>query len=91
VFVSTATRVVVGASSRSTATHFEPTAGSKLVAPVTLPPGFAKLWTMWLRTGSATVKNTIGIVFVAAIAATVSGELQATINSQPRSTNSVAR
>src|SRR3954464_6051231 len=58
VLVNTATRFVVGAISRSNSIHLEPTAGSKLVAPVTFPPGLAKLWTMRLPMGSAAEKKT---------------------------------
>src|SRR5262249_46922082 len=44
-FISTAIAVVPGASSRSSPSCFDPSSTSKLVTPVTLPPGRFKLAT----------------------------------------------
>ncbi len=51
--------VVSAAFSRST--HLPPTASSKLVKPVRLPPGRASDATMPSSTGSATSRNTTGV------------------------------
>src|SRR5262249_40110247 len=62
---STATRVTRGAISLSTSSHFPLMPYSKIMKPVALPPGSARLATKPAPTGSATVTNTIGIVRVA--------------------------
>ena len=47
-----------------TSTHLPPIGNSKLVKPVILPPGCARLLTKPLLTGSITCTNTIGMVRV---------------------------
>ena len=54
-------RVTGGAISLSNSSHLPPIVGSKLVSPVRLPPGCARLATKPLPTGSPTCRNTIGI------------------------------
>ena len=60
----TNTRLTPGAISLSTPSHFPPMEASKLVNPVTFPPGRAKLSMKPLSTGSATLTKTIGIAEV---------------------------
>src|SRR5215472_2904800 len=59
---TTATRVVLGDISLSRSSNFALKLNSKLVKPVALPPGRAKLATKPLPTGSIVVTNTIGTV-----------------------------
>src|SRR6516165_7612494 len=61
----TATRVTPGAISLSSSSHFALKPYSKLVNPVALPPGRARLSTKPAPTGSATAANTIGTLRVA--------------------------
>ena len=56
-----ATRLTLGAISLRISSHFPPIDGSKLVRPVMLPPGFAKLATKPSPIGSETCTKTIGI------------------------------
>jgi hypothetical protein len=58
-------RAVAGANSLSISSHFPAIGYSKVVNPVMLPPGRAKLATNPPATGSDTCKNTIGMVLVA--------------------------
>ena len=53
-------RLTCGAASFRTASHLPPIEGSKLVNPVTLPPGRARLATKPPPTGSPTATNTTG-------------------------------
>src|SRR5436853_507254 len=55
-----ATLLTSGAISFSNPSHLPPIPSSKLVNPVTLPPGLAKLSTKPLPTGSAIIGDTIG-------------------------------
>lgn len=55
--IRTGTRVIAGAASFRTSSHLPPMAGSKLVKPVMLSPGRAKLSTKPLPAGSATKTN----------------------------------
>ena len=66
---STAMIVAVGTSSCSSSSRFGPTSTFKLVMPVMLPPGRLRLATSPILTGSAPTAKTIGIVAVAALAA----------------------
>src|SRR5262245_66433733 len=59
-------RVTSGAISLSNSTHFSVIEDSKLVNPVTLPPGRAKLATKPSPMGSATDTNTIEMQLVIA-------------------------
>ena len=61
----TAMRVTPGAISLSTSSHFPLMPYSKLVKPVALPPGRARLSTNPAPTGSNTFVNTIGTKRVA--------------------------
>jgi hypothetical protein len=67
------TRPIVAVCSISS--RFGPTSAVKLVTPVRLPPGRARLGTSPTATGSPPAKNTIGIVVVAAFAASAAGVL----------------
>jgi hypothetical protein len=58
--------------------------------PVMLPPGRARLATIPTFTGSSLVKNTIGIVFVALLAASAPTVLKAAITAAGRPTSSAA-
>ena len=62
---STATRVTPGAICLSSSSHFPLMLYSKIMNPVTLPPGRARLSTKPAPTGSTTIVNTIGTVRVA--------------------------
>ena len=69
----------------------EPLGGQpeKIVTPVALPPGLARLATKPIRTGSSPLRNVIGIVLVAASAGAIDG-LLATITDTRRLTRSAA-
>jgi hypothetical protein len=60
-----AVRATWGATSLRSSSHFPPIEGSKLVKPVALPPGRARLSTNPAPTGSGTLVNTIGTKRVA--------------------------
>jgi hypothetical protein len=60
----TAVRVTFGATSLSSSSHFAAIAYSKIVNPVALPPGRARLLMKPAPTGSITPANTIGTVRV---------------------------
>jgi hypothetical protein len=62
-----------GATSFSISSHFPAKECSKIVKPVMLPPGRARLCTSPARTGSPTRTMTIGMVDVAALAARLAG------------------
>src|SRR5439155_6976638 len=66
---STATRVAVGTSSRTSPNRFATNSALKKLIPVRLPPGRARLATRPILTGSSAKRKTIGIVEVAALAA----------------------
>src|SRR5258708_2893508 len=68
--VSKPITLALGTSSRSTPNRFAPSVLTINVTPVTLPPGRLRLETRPRSTGSAPVANTIGMVVVAALAAT---------------------
>jgi hypothetical protein len=84
------TRTMLGATCLSNCNHFPAMGGSKLLNPVMLPPGRAKLATKPSPTGSETATNTIGILKVACRSAAKTGVLLATSKSRFRLTNSVA-
>ena len=67
------TRAVRGAIAFNSSIHLPPTAGSLVVKPVMLPPGWAKLAAKPLPIGSDTTANTIGIVRVSRASALVTG------------------
>jgi GAF domain-containing protein len=66
---SRATTGAAGTTSCSNANCFGPTSTPNVVTPVRLPPGRARLATSPTSTGSAAMRNTIGMVEVAALAA----------------------
>src|SRR5215472_13531811 len=68
-----------GIVARSSSSRFGPICAVKLVTPVRLPPGRARLATSPIATGSPPTKNTIGIVVVAALAASTAGVAGAAI------------
>ena len=71
--------------------HFAINSTSMVVMPVTLPPGRARLATRPTLTGSVPIKKTIGIVWVAALAASAPGVLPTTaITATSRRTKSIA-
>ena len=61
--------VAVGTNSCSSSSCFGPSSTFKLATPVALPPGRLRLATSPIAIGSAAVEKTIGIVVVAAFAA----------------------
>jgi hypothetical protein len=64
-------RVMPGRISCNSSSRFATSSTPIKVAPVTFPPGRPRLSTNPARTGSEAVVNTIGVVFVAAIAARI--------------------
>jgi NitT/TauT family transport system ATP-binding protein len=75
---STAIVVAVGTNSCSTPRHFAISSTLMIVTPVRLPPGRARLATSPVLTGSGPTRKTIGIVWVAALAASAPGVLPPT-------------
>ena len=69
---------VAGTSSCNSSSRFPNTAAFRLVTPVILPPGRLRLVTRPNCTGSTPVPNTIGMVLVAAFAASDAGIATAT-------------
>jgi hypothetical protein len=65
--------VAIGMSSCSISSCFGPSFASKLVTPIMLPPGWARLATNPVSTGSAPLWKTTGIVVVADFAAIAAG------------------
>src|SRR5215467_13067339 len=66
---STATRLAAGTNSRRSSSRFAANSSVRRLMPVRFPPGRARLATRPLSAGSAPIKETIGIVVVAAFAA----------------------
>src|SRR5262245_16409958 len=69
------TTVAAGTSSCSSSSRFGCTSAFSDVTPVMLPPGRARLVTSPIATGSDATSKTIGIVVVAALAASAAGVL----------------
>ena len=67
--------VAVGTSSCSRSSRFGISSTFKVVMPVTLLPGRFRLVTSPTATGSAPIENTIGMIVVAACAASAEGVL----------------
>lgn len=67
------TLVVPGAIRSRRSSHFPASDSSKLLRPVIFRPGWAKLSTKPLPAGSETLQNTIGMVEVARMSASVGG------------------
>ena len=74
-FTRRAIRVAPGRTSCSSSSRLATSSTPIKVAPVTFPPGRPRLDTKPALTGSEAVVNTIGIVFVAAIAARIATSL----------------
>src|ERR1700738_3179416 len=72
---SAAMSLAEGRASRTISSRFGPSAKLEAVTPVMLAPGRFRLATSPMVTGSAPVSNTIGIVLVAACAASEAGAL----------------
>src|SRR5262249_58076798 len=70
---SAARMFVVGTSSCSSSSRFDPNSTPNTVTPVRLPPGRLRLVTSPTSTGSNPMIKTIGIVVVAAFAAGAEG------------------
>src|SRR3954470_19588909 len=84
-----ATLVTFGAIDLISSSHFPPIDGSKLVKPVRLPPGLARVSTNLATTGSLTCTKTIGIEpATTSFAATVIGVDWTNIRSGFRSISS---
>src|SRR5262249_24681651 len=86
----TAARLTAGATSLSSSSHFPPKLYSKDMKLVALPPGRAKLSTKPAATGSPTVGNTTGTVWVACSVAPTVEAPWATITSGASAANSAA-
>jgi hypothetical protein len=71
--MSSATLVALGTIPRSNSSRFGPTSTAKVVTPVRLPPGRARLATSPIWTGSIPIWKTIGMLAVAAFAASAAG------------------
>ena len=65
--------VAVGTSSCSSSSRFGASSAFNMLTPVRLPPGRFRLATRPSLTGSKPTTNTIGMVVVAALAATAAG------------------
>ena len=88
---STAMRAAAGTSSRSSSSRFAANSALRKLIPVTLPPGRARLATRPSLTGSSPTVKTIGIVVVAALAASAAAcRPVAAITATWRRTNSAA-
>ena len=86
----TAARVMCGATSLSSSSHFPLKPYSIVVNPVALPPGRAKLATKPALTGSITCTNTIGMVRVIRCKGSYAAAGGARIMSGASATNSAA-
>src|SRR5262249_15128247 len=78
----------VGIASRRSSSRLPPRSGLSTVLPVMLLPGRARLATKPVRTASPTPIITMGIVVVAALAASVGGVPKIAIKSTGRRTSS---
>ena len=84
-------RFAAATNSRSNCMRFATTSTVKKLTPVALPPGRLRLVTSPSCTGSPPAPNTIGIVEVAALAASAAAPLAGvTITLTPRRTRSAA-
>src|SRR5262252_3873718 len=80
-FTSSAITAAWGTSSESSSSRLGDSSVLRLLKPVRLPPGRARLATRRSPTGSLTLVKTIGIVEVALFAARVGARAMATITS----------
>jgi hypothetical protein len=83
--------LAAGSNSRNSSSRFDPASTPRLVEPVLWPPGRLRLSTSPSCTGSLLTLKTIGIVVVAAFAATVEDVLLVTITATCRCTKSLAK
>jgi len=83
--------LALGTCSCSSSSRFDATSVFNDVMPVTLPPGRLKLATRPCATGSRLVLKTMGIVVVAALAASAAAISGAVITATFRWTRSTAR
>ena len=90
-FHSNATRESFGMVSLSNSSRLPANTGAMVVNPVTFPPGRARLSTNPAETGSDRLKQTMGIVLVAFLAARASLTPGVTITSTLRRTSSSAK
>jgi len=89
-FIRWATMTTFGTNSRSSSNRFATTGAARKLTPVTLPAGWLRLATSPSRTGSSPVANTIGMVVVAAFAASAAALPAAMITAACRRTRSAA-
>src|SRR5262249_33923744 len=87
---STPNRVAAGTSSCRTPMRFATNSAARKLTPVTLPPGRVILATRPSATGSSASPKTIGIVEVAALAASAPGSVKTVITLARRRTKSAA-
>src|SRR5262249_5367259 len=80
---STATRLAVGSNSRRSSSRFAANSALKKLIPVRLPAGRARLATRPSLAGSSPMRNTIGIVVVAALAANPAGGMGTSDRGKP--------
>src|SRR5262245_16049789 len=80
----------LGTSSRRSSSRFAVNSPLKILMPVTLPPGRARLATRPSLTGSSPEVKAMGIVVVAALAAEVAGSPGVAITATRRRTRSLA-
>ena len=86
----TPNRAALGINSRSNCNFFGANSAVKLALPVAFAPGRLRLTTRPNATGSPPVVKTIGMVVVAAFAASAAGVLAATSTATRRRTRSAA-
>src|SRR6516225_4933534 len=86
--LGSATRTALGTSSCRSSSRLATTSRSKKLTPVALPPGRARLATRPSLTGSSPALKTIGIVAVAALAASAATTPSAAITATRRRTKS---
>src|SRR6516165_6060389 len=85
---STAMRIALGTRSCKSPSRLATTSATKKLMPVALPPGRARLATNPSSTGSIPTPKTMGIVVVAALAASVAGAPPVEITATRRRTRS---
>src|SRR5262249_20695865 len=85
----TATRTIVGTNSRRSSSRFAVNSPLTRLTPVRLPPGWARLATRPVRTGSSEMRNTMGMLVVAPFAGRAAGGFTA-ITATRRRTKSAA-
>src|SRR5262249_43423705 len=81
---STAMLAVLASASRNSLSRCKSSARLRMVTPLALPPGLWKPATKPMRTGSPPIKNMIGIVDVAALAAMTAARPLAPMTATPR-------